>query len=908
VQRVAVHLHCPVEGFFESTTNRDQRIGNGDIGFQFRRQGADPGVLDATGNDSVVGGQIRITVEGETMGGHALGNADTDRCNLALGPRVGGHPDAAAAGDSAGAAQPEIRARRDQRLLQQPHVRHHVDRIGQLDERVTDQLAGPVPGDAATTIHVDNRRAVGGQITRLSPPARGVDGVMGEQQDRVRTSLVGAGSGQVALPIPGDLVVDQPGLDELQWRRRCSDPPPGGVVFHDRNATPQPRQLIPRKLTASCGEPRPGRVDNSDLGSRIGPTVLGMTFQVGDYQATELVGAGGSAQVWLGRRGGTGPAVAIKVFPAEQLATARREAALAAAVDHPHVVTVLDVVADADRVALITEYAGGGTLAGVLDSRGTLSPGETLTVLLPLAAALATAHERQIVHGDLSARNVLFDRAGRPLLADLGAARAAMELSLPVTATAADAAPELARGGAPTPASDMFSLGSLGLACLTGRHAWPAEDLRDVMIQAAAGQWPDLSDGSAPAALTTAVRALLQHDPERRPGAASLVIDLRAAGRPEPLALIAGPDPVDQLNPAGGLILNPASGPADPVPNPVIEGLAPPTRATRHRHRSLVADPARRPDAGARPGPRIRAIRAWPDSDDLDAERLSRSRATTRVRSDAVPRVDSAPSRRHVLLLRTALMTLGCVLVVGLACGAGLWWAGLDRVDPTLTSSTGPATSDGPVALSVLPRSSGPGVVAHQPQAPRYPSSTTPEAGTSDRASPSPEALTTPLPSTANPTRMPPTATPVASSTQPPGEGPAATVGNSAHRAAARDWTAIVRLLDSTRARALIARDPAILDAVYTPDSAARSTDAGTIANLQAAGLRVSGAQHLVRTARVLGGGPIRLVVEDSLPSYSVIDAAGKVVGRTAARSTASRVLVLVRTADGYRINAVENR
>ena len=150
-----------------------------------------------------------------------------------------------------------------------------------------------------------------------------------------------------------------------------------------------------------------------------------MAFAVGDYRATELLGGGGSAQVWLGVRASTGQSVAMKVFPPDQLSAVHREAALASAVNHPHIVSVLDVVADEHCAALITEYAAGGDLADLLARRGRLSPGETLTVLIPLAAALATAHERQIVHGDISTENVVLDRAGRPLLADLGAARAA---------------------------------------------------------------------------------------------------------------------------------------------------------------------------------------------------------------------------------------------------------------------------------------------------------------------------------------------------------------------------------------------------------------------------------------------------------------------------------------------------
>jgi eukaryotic-like serine/threonine-protein kinase len=121
------------------------------------------------------------------------------------------------------------------------------------------------------------------------------------------------------------------------------------------------------------------------------------------------------------------------------------------------------------------------------------------------------------------------------------------------------------------------------------------------------------------------------------------------------------------------------------------------------------------------------------------------------------------------------------------------------------------------------------------------------------------------------------------------------------------DWAATVRRLDVARAKALIARDPALLDAVYTKDSAARAADAKVISSLVSGGVRVSGAQHVVSTARAVGSAPVRVDVRDSLPSYSIVDTAGSVVGRTRGRSIASRILVLVSTAGGYRISEVLN-
>ena len=114
-----------------------------------------------------------------------------------------------------------------------------------------------------------------------------------------------------------------------------------------------------------------------------------------------------------------------------------------------------------------------------------------------------------------------------------------------------------------------------------------------------------------------------------------------------------------------------------------------------------------------------------------------------------------------------------------------------------------------------------------------------------------------------------------------------------------------MRALDQARSKALVRRDPALLDAVYTPDSAARSADAQTIRTLVADGLRVSGAEHQVQSVEPVTGAAVTVLVRDSLPSYQVLDAAGSVVGRTPERAASPRVMVLARTAAGYRISEV---
>ena len=126
---------------------------------------------------------------------------------------------------------------------------------------------------------------------------------------------------------------------------------------------------------------------------------------------------------------------------------------------------------DAD-LGLIMDYAAGGSLGQLVAGRGKLGPGETVTVLTPIAQALAYLHGQGFTHGDVSPGNVLFTAHGKPLLADLGVARMVAD-----AAAVADAGTEGFRDPAPVdavraglqPERDVYSLAALGWYCLTGR-------------------------------------------------------------------------------------------------------------------------------------------------------------------------------------------------------------------------------------------------------------------------------------------------------------------------------------------------------------------------------------------------------------------------------------------------------
>ncbi|UOY03017.1 serine/threonine-protein kinase [Blastococcus sp. PRF04-17] len=269
------------------------------------------------------------------------------------------------------------------------------------------------------------------------------------------------------------------------------------------------------------------------------------------YVLESLLGRGGSGEVWraVPRRGGE--PVAVKVLVAGDPERQGREAALLGELDHPHLVRLIEVVhqprrGGAARVALVLELLAGGSLAALLARRGRLRPGEVVTAIAPVAAALAHAHGHGVVHADLSPGNIVFTAEGRPVLTDLGVARVLGEAAAgEVTPAYVD--PTVARGGAPGPASDVFGIAAAAFHALTGIAPWNAATPADTLRVAAEGFVPDLAElaPDAPLRLVEVILRGLAVDPHDRGSAAAFALDLRHACRPEPVRL-----PVDGVTDA----------------------------------------------------------------------------------------------------------------------------------------------------------------------------------------------------------------------------------------------------------------------------------------------------------------------------------------------------------------------
>ena len=251
-------------------------------------------------------------------------------------------------------------------------------------------------------------------------------------------------------------------------------------------------------------------------------------WTVPGFDVVELLGFGASGEVWLARESASGEPVALKRLrtPRDLVARdrLRREAAVLACVDHPHVVRLRTLVSVGDELVLVLDHAAGGSLAGVLASRR-LDAGEVVTVAVPLAEALAAVHAQGLVHGDLTPSNVLFTGDGRPLLSDLGVCRLVGEQldgsAGTVSGTPGYLDPAVLGGAPPSPAADVHGLGAVCYAALTG----------DAPYTDAGQRRPPLGERvpAAPPALVTAIESALHPDTHRRPGAAELATAIFAA-------------------------------------------------------------------------------------------------------------------------------------------------------------------------------------------------------------------------------------------------------------------------------------------------------------------------------------------------------------------------------------------
>ncbi|MFC6982892.1 serine/threonine-protein kinase [Streptomyces cirratus] len=273
--------------------------------------------------------------------------------------------------------------------------------------------------------------------------------------------------------------------------------------------------------------------------------------------------------VWRAEDELLGRAVAVKELHLDggrESGGALREARTVAQVRHPHVVVVHDVVEHEGRPHIVMELVDGGSLADRLSAAGPLSVEETARTGLALLGALSAAHARGVLHRDVKPANVLMEAGtGRVVLTDFGIAHLAGATTISETGAFVGSpeytSPERMQGAAAAPACDLWSLGVLLCAALTGESPFHRDSLGGVLH---AVVYAEIRPPAQAGPLLPVVRGLLERDPERRLGAAEaerLLSAYVATGR-VPLVPVPrpGPGPVDAVPPE----------PAAPVPTAAL--------------------------------------------------------------------------------------------------------------------------------------------------------------------------------------------------------------------------------------------------------------------------------------------------------------------------------------------------
>ena len=268
----------------------------------------------------------------------------------------------------------------------------------------------------------------------------------------------------------------------------------------------------------------------------------------GRYRLIERIGRGGVSDVWRGIDERLGREVAVKLLHQDTDDAFRRrftdEARRAAAISHRNVVTVYDAVADG-RAFIVMELVRGSTLDELVRSGGALSVDQAARVVSQVAAALDAAHARGIIHSDVKPANVIVDGDGVAKLTDFGIARAVE--SAPdhdLVGTPRYVAPEVVRGEAPTPRSDVYALGLLAYELIAGMPAFASADMQE-LLRARLETVPRLRSvrlGVSPA-VDLAVSRALDPDPAHRYASAGAFGDALIAAARDRLSTVVAPFP-----------------------------------------------------------------------------------------------------------------------------------------------------------------------------------------------------------------------------------------------------------------------------------------------------------------------------------------------------------------------------
>jgi serine/threonine protein kinase len=304
--------------------------------------------------------------------------------------------------------------------------------------------------------------------------------------------------------------------------------PDAGATQHPENATGDwaPGPIGSEETTDGASAPR-----NSPRRTTV--------RYFGDYELQKELGRGGMGVVYQAKQVSLNRSVALKMIKAGVLADDaelrrfQNEAEAVALLDHPGIVPVYEVGEHQGQryfsMKLVEGENLGERLATFQDK-----PKAAATLLAETAEAVHHAHMRGILHRDLKPANILVDAEGRPHVTDFGLAKRVeadveMTASGAILGTPSYMSPEQAAGrrGTITTATDIYGLGAILYAALTGKAPFGGDSLADTLqaVKERSPEAPRNLNASVPRGLETICLKCLEKDPRRRYASAQAMAD-----------------------------------------------------------------------------------------------------------------------------------------------------------------------------------------------------------------------------------------------------------------------------------------------------------------------------------------------------------------------------------------------
>jgi tetratricopeptide (TPR) repeat protein len=248
--------------------------------------------------------------------------------------------------------------------------------------------------------------------------------------------------------------------------------------------------------------------------------------RIGRFEIQRRLGRGGMATVYVAHDPNLGRLVALKMFegdldtddaPQKFL----REARAAAALNHPHIVTIHDFGEFASQPYIVMEYLQGDTLAALIKRKEPLHLSERLRLLEEICSGVAYAHGFDVIHRDIKPANLFRDRTGRLKVLDFGIARtmsSSMSRGTALVGTPGYMAPEQIHGGEIDRRADLFAIGVVAYELLSYAEAFSGDSLPAISHRVLHDEPVSLAtlNPEIPTELVAVVEKALKKNPDER--------------------------------------------------------------------------------------------------------------------------------------------------------------------------------------------------------------------------------------------------------------------------------------------------------------------------------------------------------------------------------------------------------